>query len=189
MKEFVQVRSSPGNQSKTTPQGLWHIVYDNWSLCFASTLLCRVLVLTRENYPEELALKMIKEVQEKVYTSYPKVKEEESTEMLTGVRIFMSDICNKYNSMIPTAQEDDVEAKQIEAERIKELGDRIKLSQIHIIEDNKDLGTNIGSSTPSENRYERVEGTVERNRNALLVLFILACGIYIITAILDSTIN
>eukprot|EP00826_Nyctotherus_ovalis_P021949 TRINITY_DN17176_c0_g1_i7.p2 TRINITY_DN17176_c0_g1~~TRINITY_DN17176_c0_g1_i7.p2 ORF type:complete len:164 (-),score=21.18 TRINITY_DN17176_c0_g1_i7:122-613(-) len=151
--------------------------------------MCEV-VLAQESYPEELAYRMIGELQQKIYSTYPKVREEESTERLAGARIVMSDICQRYNAMVGAAQEEDPETKQIEAERIREITEKIRGSNIHMnqAEDEKEIKLNVDSPNP-ESIYTRIKEIVDRNRKAVLILFIVACVVYIITAIVDSAIN
>jgi len=54
------------------------------------------IALVRHEYSEENAYEMLEEVKGKIYSQYPKVKTED--EVLTGARMYVSEIARKYNN-------------------------------------------------------------------------------------------
>jgi len=54
------------------------------------------IALVRHEYSEENAYEMLEEVREKIYSQYPKITTED--EVLTGARMYVSEIARKYNN-------------------------------------------------------------------------------------------
>ena len=97
------------------------------------TLFTKYIALAQPTYPADLAYKMLEEVQQKIYSVYPKVKESEE-ESIAGARIFVSDICQRYNSLITREQsKEDKEAEEIAERRAEEFANKLKSNMERMI--------------------------------------------------------
>ena len=95
------------------------------SQVFLETLFLSV-ALTQSNYPVNLAYEMLDELQQKIYSVYPKVRISED-EQIAGARIFVSDICQRYNSKVSSAQDQkEHEAEAIAEKRAEEFAAKLK---------------------------------------------------------------
>ena len=57
-----------------------------------------IIVLTANNFGTEKALLVLNEIQEKIYEDFPKIKNEKEDEKLSGARLYISNVCFKYNA-------------------------------------------------------------------------------------------
>lgn len=89
--------------SKKLEYGFWYAEFDiSAQLCFASNLsYSMLLVLTNEQFPADKALKLLGDIQAKIYEIFPKIKQEDEEEKLVGAKIYVSDICNNYGTSDP----------------------------------------------------------------------------------------
>jgi len=150
--------------------------------------------LVKETYPEEFAYKLLEELRETIYAKFPKVKEPDSTEDIKGVRIFVSDICQRYNSMVPASQSaEENENEQIAERRAQEFAEKLKQNMDHVmipVEETKEIEGKIESQIVKETaqvfdvRERMKDENVGTKRKALMVIFILACLIYVLTGII-----
>ncbi len=72
-------------------------------------------MLTQATFPAESALQLIAELQDNIYSHYPKIKDPAEDESLTGAKMYISEISQKYNSL-NSQERDHVDHREVEPE-------------------------------------------------------------------------
>lgn len=143
-----------------------------------------------------MAYKMLEELQQKIYSVYPNVKTSPD-EQLRGARVFASEICQRYNSMMPTGpSQADKEAEALAEKRAEEFAAKLKSNMQRMmvpIEETKDLPMSGNGRTPVAQSAKEAdldmpehmedEG-VHARRKAVLILVVVAIIVYVITGII-----
>ena len=80
---------------------------------------------------------MLSEIQEKIYENFPKVKKDDEDEKLSGAKIYISNVCFKYNSR------DSIEANN-QPDKIQSIQNDIKNTDpISIVLNNLETQVNL----------------------------------------------
>lgn len=57
-----------------------------------------IVVLTTKNFAADKVPLILNEIEDKIYENFPKVKKDDEDEKLSGAKIYISNICFKYNA-------------------------------------------------------------------------------------------
>lgn len=125
---------------------------------------------------------MLEELRDKIYAVYPRTKDGNSEEQIRGARVFVSEICQRYNSEIASA-ENEPEANQAAIRAEESAGKlRANVQQMAVgADESKEPAMHTAQGEPCAEELN--EGEAMMRRRAVLILFVVAVVIYVITGV------
>jgi hypothetical protein len=179
---LMQIIYPNKRKSEYSQYGVWHALYDDNLICYA--------VLTETWNSLELPFKMLKEIKKEIYDKFPDMQfnSDNSDISLAGAKIFLVDICKKYNNSPKHDKLAQAQAKMEQvAARMKKNVDHLHEQETKIAELEKNT-QNVESNAQIFTKDSKKPANIMKMRNMKIYCtigcFILAVLLYIFVPII-----